>query len=460
MDRTWRRNGRAMGAWQARLAIVLVVVMSFVLAGCRGGTEEGGGDGAGGGGGESAAPIESLGPPESEVTLEFWTPFSGPDGPVMQAIVERFNEEEADSGITVNMSILPNPDYLAEVRTAAQADELPHVGIMWYDAIPQNVEDGIITPVDDLVDLVGISGADFTDAIWAGTEWKGARYGIPLDVHPFSMYWNKAAFAEAGLDPETPPAGEDEFVAALQALRDAGFEGPIWSNHGFGTGNTWASLMYQAGGSWTNEDYTEATFNDEAGVRALEFMKRLVDEGLQPANVEVDAELTAFRQGDSPLVFTGPWQTTALADTLGDDLGAGPFPQIFGEGVWAGAHTLAVFDGVTDDERQAAYYFINWLTSNAQQWGTAGMPAARADARESAEFQELPYIAQIAEQVPQARFFPPVPGAPDLLYGAGGANEAVVSVLVGEQDDPQAALDAAAEQFTQILQETKEEYGY
>lgn len=436
---------------------VMVVALALVLAACRAAPD--GGDASDGGAGapSAAASVEAavIEPPANDITISYWTPFTGPDGPFMQELVDQFNAE--GTTITVEMETLP--DYYTEVNTAAQADTLPQVGIMHLDQIPLNAENALITPVADLTAALELTGDDFTEDVWNGTFWKGEQYSIPMDIHPFSMYWNKAAFTEAGLDPETPPEGEDGLRDALQALIDAGFDGPVWSNHGFGAGNTWASLFYQAGGQWTNEDYSEALWNDEAGLRALDYMKALVDDGLHPAQVEIDAEINAFLNGESGLIFTGPWQTTRLAEALGDDLGAAPFPQVFGEGVWAGSHTLAVFDGASDEERQAAYYFIDWITSHAIEWAGAGMPAARASVRDSAEFQDVPYIGAIAEQLPDARFFPPVPEGFNLLYGEGGATEAVISVLVGDQE-AQPALDASVERYTQVLQELKEEYGY
>lgn len=455
-----RSSPRTRPSWQG-IAPVLTIALILTLAACgRGNDGEGSEPPAasdGGGAPSAAASVEpaAIEPPESAITIQFWTPFTGPDGPFMQELVDQFNAE--GTTITVEMSVLP--DYYTEVNTAAQADALPQVGIMHLDQIPLNAENFLISPIADLTSALALSGEDFTEAVWNGTFWKGEQYAIPMDIHPFSTYWNKAAFEEAGLDPESPPAGEDGLRDALAALIEAGYDGPTWSNHGFGAGNTWASLFYQAGGSWTNEDYTEATWNDEAGLRALEYMKALVDDGLHPAAVEIDAEINAFLTGDSALIFTGPWQTTRLAEALGDDLGAGPFPQVFGEGVWAGSHTLAVFEGVSDEERQAAYYFINWLTSHATEWAGAGMPAARASVRESQEFQDVQYIGAIAEQLPAARFFPPVPEGYNLLYGEGGATEAVISVLVGDQE-PQPALDASVERYTQLLQELKETYGY
>jgi multiple sugar transport system substrate-binding protein len=449
---------RTRGRTTVRLALTGVIGLALALVACgpRGGEgADGAGDGGGAGEATPAPAQETLAPPDAEVTLEFWTPFTGPDGPFMQTLVDQFNDE--GTGVTVNVSIVP--DYYTELRTATQAGNLPQVGIMHLDAIPLNVEDGLITPLDDLIELQGLTEANFTEAVWANTQWKESRYGIPLDIHPFVMYWNKALFTEAGLDPEAPPNSQEDFEAALQALHDAGATGPIWSNHGFSAGMSWASFFYQGGGEWTNEDYSEATFNSEAGVQATEWMASLVEQGLQPANVEIDAELPAFLEGDSGIIFAGPWQLNRLAEGLGEDLGAGPMPQIFGEGVWAGSHTMAVFEGVSDDERQAAYYFIDWITSHATEWAAAGQVPARVEVRESEEFTALEHIPLIAEQVDAARFFPPFPASADLLFGAQGASEQVVAVLVGDKE-AQAALDEGAERFTQIIQDTKEEYGY
>ena len=40
----------------------------------------------------------------------------------------------------------------------------------------------------------------------------GKTYGIPFQRSTPVLYWNKDAFKEAGLDPETPPASWAEMV--------------------------------------------------------------------------------------------------------------------------------------------------------------------------------------------------------------------------------------------------------
>jgi multiple sugar transport system substrate-binding protein len=283
--------------------------------------------------------------------------------------------------------------------------------------------------------------------------WKGEQYSIPLDVHPATLYYNKEFVPEA-------PTDQESFEAALQSCKDAGITGPVWSNHFFSAGLLWASLFYQGGGEWTNEDYSEATFNSDAGVQASTYMRGLIEQGLHPQDVEADAEVSSFESGQSCMAITGIWQTTRLAAAIGDDFGAAPLPQIFDNpGVWAGSHTLAVSATAEGDTLQGVKYFIAWLSENSTEWAKAGQIPARNAAREDPAFAEIPHIPDIAEQYDAARFPPPIPGSDQLLGGPGGANEKLLEILTGG-GDPKPGLDEAAETYTQILQENKEKYGY
>lgn len=453
LDRAPRER---LGLWRASRVGVLAITTAALVMGVTACGERRGG-GASDAPAASVAQVEELTAPTEEVALEFWNPFTGPDGAFMQTLVDQFNEETE----TVQVTITTQTEYYTKVRAAALSDTLAQVLIMHVDQIPLQAEDGIISPINDLVELLELDATDFTEAIWTGSEWKGNRYGIPLDIHTQTMFWNKDLFEQAGLDPESPPIDEESFLDATRAITentDAPGYMVVTSGTPFSIGTSWATLFYQGGGEWTNEDFSEATYNSEAGVQAAEFLRSLIDEGISPASTEADAEIAAFKQGQLGVVFSGIWETTAYADALGDALGAGPVPQIFGEGVWASSHTLAVADGVTDVERQAAYYFIDWISQHSVEWAKAGQLPARASVREDAEFQSIPHIADIAAQIDSARFFPPIPAAPDMLLAAGGAADAVFAVVNGE--DAQAALDESAQRSTQIIQENKEEYGY
>jgi multiple sugar transport system substrate-binding protein len=400
----------------------------------------------------SPAPDSGVQPPTTAVTLEFWNPFTGPDGAFMQALVDQFNDETE----TVQVNVTTQGDYYTVLRTASEEHNLPQVAIMHVDAIPAHARDGIVTPIGDLADQLGLSGTDFTEPVWNGGIFDGERYSIPLDIHTLTFYWNKKLFRDAGLDPESPPTDRESFVSAATAITALGGDAAGYrqiSTNNFLAGIVWATLFYQGGGQLTSEDGMTATYNSEAGTQAAEFMRSMIADGISPEGVAGDDEIIAFQQGTSGMVLSGIWETTRYAEALGDDLGAGPVPNIFGQGVWAGSHQLVVPRQETDDAniRQGAYYFIDWISRHSVEWAKGGQIPARASVRESAEFQAIPYISAIAAQADAARFPPAIPAISDLIFGANGAGESALRVVAGEEAQP--VFDQSVEQYTQFLQE-------
>ena len=78
----------------------------------------------------------------------------------------------------------------------------------------------------------GVTEADITNAkakgmVWANTDSKvyhkdGKYYGVPFDWGAVGMFYNKALFKQAGLDPEKPPTTWTELLDAVKALKAAG----------------------------------------------------------------------------------------------------------------------------------------------------------------------------------------------------------------------------------------------
>ena len=62
---------------------------------------------------------------------------------------------------------------------------------------------GMAEPLDDLWDAWGAAGG-FMPGAMEDVTWQGRRYGVPLDINALFMIYNKAAFAEAGLEPPGP----------------------------------------------------------------------------------------------------------------------------------------------------------------------------------------------------------------------------------------------------------------
>ena len=102
-------------------------------------------------------------------------------------------------------------------------------------------EAGNIVPIDDFwseEELAHISGPARKELSWSGHTWL-----VPLYGGAWLTAFNTKIFREAGLDPDNPPQQWDDFVAALEKIKAAGY---VPFSCGFKDGYMgvwWASLI-------------------------------------------------------------------------------------------------------------------------------------------------------------------------------------------------------------------------
>ncbi|MCA1954601.1 MAG: ABC transporter substrate-binding protein [Anaerolinea sp.] len=386
------------------------------------------------------------------VELQYWNPFTGPDGPFMGEMVEAFNASHPDIKVTMTSQ----GEYYTQLATAAAADTLPDVAILHADQVATHAFRNMLRPMDDLVAEMGISGSDYPAGVWNAGEVAGRRYSIPLDIHPMTAFYNADLLKAAGFD--APPKTAEEFEAIAAAITSGDNKG-FDITGGFPVQQIFQQMLHQFGGSEFNADGTEATWNSEAGIKALQWMKDVQSKYSEP-NLEVDAELNAFKTGTVGMVWNGIWQTTNVTGSgVEFDGRAAAVPQIGPQmAVWAGSHqfTLPVHKKVDPCKDRAAAIFIKYMVENSVTWAKAGQIPASNSVRASAEFKAIEPQATIASSVEYAFFPPSVPGITD-AYGPLG--EAVGAVMNGTAPDIKAALDDAARRANEILAQNRATYG-
>ncbi len=407
------------------------------------------------GGGENAAPAATsyTGP---NVALAFWNGFTGGDGAFMKKLIDQFNTEHPN--IKVSMNVYQWADYYQKVPAAVSSGNGPDLGIMHVDSVATNAARGVVLPLDDLAKSLNLTEADFSPPVWQAGVYNNQRYGIPLDVHPLGLFYNKAAFEKAGLDPEKAPATNDEYLAALDKLKAAGIQGS-WATPFQFTGSMWfQSLLWQFGGELFDEGAKTAKFGEDPGVQALTWYADLVRKGYSPKNVAQDADLVALRNGKNALNWNGIWTINTLKEDKNLQWGAAPVPQIGTQkAVWAGSHQFVQYKQKQQDENKltAGKVFINWISQQSLEWAKGGQVAARKEVRESAEFKALPEQAALAQQIDYVRYPPSVPGIGDAFNALNTAiNEAVLL-----RKEPAKALSDAVTRTNQILEQNRKKYG-
>ncbi|NKY05967.1 ABC transporter substrate-binding protein [Cellulomonas hominis] len=440
-DRTPHRPGPSRRNF---LAGIGALGAAATLAACAGGSPT---SSTGGGGATYAG---------GKVDLAFWNGFTGGDGPVMQDLVDRFNAEHET--ITVKMTTMEWADYHAKLPAALTSGQGPHVAIQHLDSLPTSAARGLLLPLDDVADELGLTSDDFIRTVWDAGIYGDARYGIPLDVHPLGFFFNTAVLAGAGLDPAAPPMDRAAYEAALDTLLGTGVAGHWMSPHTFTGGQTLQSLIWQFGGDLFDSEGATAAWARDEGVEALSWMVDAVHKGWSARDVGQDADLIALQNGQAAFNWNGIWSINTLDQISGLEWDVRRLPRIGSvDAAWAGSHNFVLTKqrGTSDDQLEAARTFINWVSQQSAAWAVGGQVPARLSARDSADFAALAPQSAIAEQAEDLRFVPSIPGIGDAvgeLYTA--LNEAVLLTK-----DPATALADAAARADKVLADNRDRYG-
>jgi multiple sugar transport system substrate-binding protein len=255
--------------------------------------------------------------------------------------------------------------------------------------VPLLASSGKVVTLDSQIDAAGIDLSDFYPALLNVNRYDGQLYGLPVSTNNLELFINNDLFAAAGLDPAQPPTTWDELASMAQtcANADEGVVGmELYTQPGEGL--TWQFQVYlwQAGGAFLNEDNTAAAFNTEAGLKALDYWRSLIDSGASSLN-----PWGAFDQGKACMRMDGSWMVGVYGEQAAFDFSTAPMPIPEGgkPATNMGGEHLVIF--ASDDARQqAAFTFVQWLTDTTTQveWdkGTTFMPI-RQSVADDADFK-------------------------------------------------------------------------
>jgi multiple sugar transport system substrate-binding protein len=390
-----------------------------------------------------------------KVSLAFWNGFTGGDGPFMKQMVADFNK--ANPNVTVAMNTLQWADYYAKVPNAVASGAGPDVGIMHIDQLATNAARRVIVPLDEIASGLELAEDDFSPVVWNAGVYQDKRYGIPLDIHPLGFYGNTAHLEKAGI--AELPKDRAGFESAVKALQDrSAVERPFWVTATWPAHLMFNSLIAQFGGSIYDEEGAKATFNSEAGVEALQWLRGFVDSGASPKDVSNDAQAVAFRQQRNSLTWDGIWMMNEWEKVKGLQWAAAPLPTIGDKpAVWASSHNFVVTTQATKDQNKlaASRAFISYISERSIEWAKSGQVPARNSVRESQEFKDLTVQSTLADQLDNVVFPPAVPGIGDVTQPTW--ETAVNEVILGKKET-KAALDAAAKKADAMLKANQAKY--
>ena len=390
------------------------------------------------------------------VTVAFWNGWTGADGEQAQKMVDQFNAENPK--IKVKMNVYQWADFFKKLPAAVRTGNGPNIAVMHIDEIATFAAQNVIQPISDIADALKLDQAAYEEAVWNGGIFNDVRFGIPIDVHNLGLYYNKDLFEKAGLDPDKPPTNNDEYMNVLDKLKAKGIQGSWVTPFQFTGGFQFESLLWQYGGELFNADVTEATWNSDAGVKALTWMTDLIKNGYSPANVAQDADYIALKNSQNALNWNGIWQVNDATQLPKPKIGAAALPVIGDKaGVWGNSHqfVLPVNSAADANVTDASRYFINWFVQHDAEWAKSAKVPATKQGIDSAEFKAQTVLQPFAEEVTAVVFPPATAGIGDAL---AKVYDAVNAAVLGTKD-PTSALNEAAQSANGILADNKAKFG-
>lgn len=117
--------------------------------------------------------------------------------------------EAANPGATVKFVVQPHDQYYTLLGTALSSGEGPDVILLHGGSQAQTRADALI-PLNEMAD--GFSGTE------GFTSDSGDVIALPLTIQGFAVYYNRALYEAAGLDPDAAPANFEDLSAACDAI--------------------------------------------------------------------------------------------------------------------------------------------------------------------------------------------------------------------------------------------------
>ncbi len=420
---------------------------------------------------------ESAGSNEASVTLTMWlTPqwkgvFSGSEE---GADYDSFFKEAASRytaqhpNVTIKVEVISGDTRDEKLRAAEASDSLPDIVYEGAFTMSSYYHSGSIVTLDDIIS--DEDKADIGEGIWENCQVEGKTFVFPFAHMPGTLIYNADMFREAGLDKYigeqyeiitwTPDELKNEILPALRDNLSGVYPMSLFAMNN--QADTWNLSYLRMFGSKFFDDDGYLCVNDEAGVKALQYIVDLYNDGLTVPGAE---SLTSndcnamFQNKQIAVSFTN---STLLTNLL-NDMAAGNIESfdarlanIPGDPEPKSFTYVSGFMAMNtkDDARIAASKdFIKFVCTDPELvLASKNTLPVRASVTEQVK-DELPYLAAYtANQKYIFNFSNNMPGYSELRNVLFPELQAA---LTGEKT-PQEALDSYVEKGNAVIKEGRE----
>lgn len=358
----------------------------------------------------SGALLPSVASAQEDIKFYFPTSVQGRLALIMKEVVNEYNSSQDK----VHVTAVYTGSYAEtgiKASAAMEAGNPPAVAMVGANNVLDFVQKNQIEPIAGFLAEDGSTATQFLADFWPGVHANamvnGDLYAVPFQNSTPILFYNKEAFAEAGLDPEVPPANWKELIEMGQKLvkKDGdqvvryGLEFPQQVGYG-----NWIlqGFVMANGGQYYNTEYPGEVYYDSPATRgALQFYDDLAHKyGIMPDTVTPSSQVaTDFFSGRAAMMVSSTGGLGNVRDNAQFDYGVAFVPGNVRNAVPVGGASMVIFKGQSDAQRAAAWDFVSWITS-AEQLGAWSRVSGYFAPRISS--YDLPEMQAFLEEHPDA----------------------------------------------------------
>jgi sn-glycerol 3-phosphate transport system substrate-binding protein len=425
-------------------------------------------------------PVDALKSITSPVTITFWHGMSGPLKDSLTKITNAYNKSQTKVKVKL---VGDSYENTADNYYQASAGNRPDLVQLPEYQVQAMVDTKTTVPASKCIAASGFDTSKFLPSALSAYATQGVQWSMPFNISNPVLFYNKKAFAKAGLDPNKPPASLDELRAdSAKIVQTKASSFGLALESGFDSGGGWyveqwfakAEQFYLDGQNGRQTRATKVLYNNATGVQLLTFMQKMIQDKLA-VNVGDNTttgydNLLKLTDKQEPAAMTiatsaslGPvlqiLASGSFPNILADDVGVGPMPGPDGKpGALIGGASLWVVNSGDKARTAASWDFITYLVAAQQQssWATeTGYIPVRTDAKDLE-----PYKTTIAKDPRFAVAGDQLAASPDAPTSAGPVTgplrevrtvlaKAVAAIFKG--GDVKKSLDAAASQADGLI---------
>jgi multiple sugar transport system substrate-binding protein len=390
-------------------------------------------------------------------TVDYWNLFGGGDGVRMTQMEDGYRKSNPDSKLQAVTLAWGNP-YYTKLTLATVGNKPPNVAVSHLTRMKTLQAAGLLAELhpEDL-GRHGMSAELFNQRAWEEGLVGGKIFAIPIDTHPFVLFYNTDICKKAGLLDDSgalkPIAGPDAFLDALTKVKQV--TGQFGATHGINgdAATPWRlfqTLYAQLGGEVLADNGTRVVFDDAKATQVFEYLRELtVGKGLMPGSIDYQGAIALFASGAAGFHLNGEWEITTF-QTAKMPFSMTLVPNIFGGpyAVQADSHTLVIPRGGARDRAQLdrGLDFVKSMLDQSMTWAEGGHVPAWQPVAQSEAYKKLTPQSNYAAAADAAVYDPP-----GWYSGSGSDFEILMSSAVAGVEAGQLSPAAAIGQIRSKL---------